>query len=376
MRAPALALGSVLLATLVVSPAARGQSPAASASGGTEQTAGVTTASNPSVEGVPPVSAPGPLLVGVTVFEHERVISAADGQAQLLFRDGSSFTVGPNSNLTLDDFTFDPGRGTGRAALSLGKGIFRFVGGKLSKEGAVELTTPAAVLGVRGGIALVEVGDQGATKATLLYGSELAVTARDGETVRIRRPGFSVTVAYAGAAPSEPVRVTADDLRHGLDPLRGQPDRTGGLPMRPPPPFVVAALRAPVVLAGPSPSGAPGAGSGSNPPPNNPPSGNAQSGSPPPNQPPGGGPGQAAGAGPPGGGAGLSVPSPFANAGGPGGGLGAGPGPGPGLAGSPGGARPIGAGPPGAGQAGPPPGPPAGQGAQARQRRMLAPTAP
>ena len=352
----------LLLASVITAPSAsRGQS-------ATETKAGVTTASNQSVEGIPPVSQRGPLLVGTAVFERERVISSADGQAQLLFRDGSSFTVGPNSNLVLDDFTYDAGRGTGRAALSLGKGVFRFVGGTLSKEsGGVELTTPAAVLGVRGGIALVEVGDAGATKATLLYGDDLAVTARDGETVHIRRPGFAVTVASAGAPPSEPVRVVADDLRRGLDPLRGQPDRTGGLPMRPPAPMVVGALRAPIMMAAPpAPTGKPAG----NAPPGNQPPGNApgaQAGPPP-------GPGAGPGAGPSGGPAPMAMPSPFATAaGGPGAGPGLG-GPGPAPAGPMAGARPPGAGPPGV--AAPPPGPPPAAGPQARQRRMLAPNAP
>jgi len=79
----------LLTLTLTLPLAAHGQ-PAV------EREAGVTTASNPSVEGVPPLSGRRALLVGVTVFERERVISAADGQAQLLFRDGSSFTVGPS----------------------------------------------------------------------------------------------------------------------------------------------------------------------------------------------------------------------------------------------------------------------------------------
>jgi hypothetical protein len=304
----------ILLLALALPPAARSQ-PAA------EREAGVTTASNPSVEGVPPLSGRHALLVGVTVFERERVISAADGQAQLLFRDGSSFTVGPSADLVLDEFTYDAQAGKGQIALTLGKGVFRFVGGVLSKDGSVSLTTPTAVLGVRGGIALVEVGEDGATTATLLHGDLLSVTGRTGEAARITRAGFSVTVADARSGPSEPARAAPAALRRALDLLRGQPNRPGGLAQRPAEATVEAALRAPIMMGGP-----------------------------------GGGPGGGPMGGPrPGG-----MASPFA-AGDPGG-----PPPG-GMQGPPPAARP-----PAMAQ----PGPPAPGGAQARQRQMMAPNAP
>jgi hypothetical protein len=306
----------ILLVALALAPAARSQ-PA------DPHEAGVTTAANPSVEGVPPLSGRHALLVGVTVFEHERVISAADGQAQLLFRDGSSFTVGPNADLVLDEFDYDAqagdgAAGKGRIALTLGKGVFRFVGGVLSKSGAVGLTTPTALLGVRGGIALIEVAEDGATTATLLHGEALTVTARSGETARITRAGFSVTVPDARSGPSEPARRPADALRRTMDALRGQPDRQGGLAQRPIEPAVEAALRAPVMVGGAA-----------------------------------GGPLRP-------GGMPMAMPSPF-GAGDPGG-----PPPG-GMQGPPLGMRPP---------AMAPPGPPAPAAAQARQRQMLAPTAP
>jgi hypothetical protein len=42
---------------------------------------------------------------------------------------------------------YDPKAGAGRLALNASRGVFRFVGGKLSKqENAVTMTTPAATL--------------------------------------------------------------------------------------------------------------------------------------------------------------------------------------------------------------------------------------
>ena len=72
---------------------------------------------------------------------------------QVLLVDGSTFTVGPGSDLVIDKFVYDPKKGTGQIAASFSKGVMRFVGGKISKnEGGVTVNTPAGALAIRGGI--------------------------------------------------------------------------------------------------------------------------------------------------------------------------------------------------------------------------------
>ena len=71
--------------------------------------------------------------------------------------DGSTFTVGPGSDLVIDKFVYDPRKGTGQITASFSKGVMRFVGGKLSKnDGGVTIDTPAGALALRGGIAFVD----------------------------------------------------------------------------------------------------------------------------------------------------------------------------------------------------------------------------
>lgn len=358
----------ILLLALTLPPAARAQS-------ADEHEAGVTTASNPSVEGVPPTSQRRALIVGTTVFEHERVISAADGQAQLLFRDGSNFTVGPGSDLVIDDFVYDPKTNTGKIAASLGKGLFRFVGGALSKDGSVAMTTPTAVLGVRGGIALVEVSATGATTAALLHGDVLTVTSRTGITTRIERAGFAVSVPDTQSPPSQPARMSPDQLRQGFDPLRGQPGRAGGLTQPPPSATVTAELRAPITTGTAGGTAAAAGSGGTRPGATTAPAGSGETRPGATSGPTGSGdarPGATS----------ASLPSPFAGAGpstlqGPGGSGGAGgPGGPSGLGGRPGAMGPGGPGGPGGGPGAGQAGPPAPGGAQARQRRMFAPNAP
>ncbi len=91
----------------------------------------------------------------------------------------------------------------GRLALTATKGVFRFVGGKISKNNPVTLKTPTAVIGIRGGIALVNVQPSGATQATFLFGDQMTVAAA-GVTQVATRPGFAITATAADEAPSAP----------------------------------------------------------------------------------------------------------------------------------------------------------------------------
>ena len=106
------------------------------------------------------------------------------------------------SKLVIDKYVYDPNRKTGEMALSTTKGVFRFVGGSISKNSEVVVTTPSATIGIRGGIATIEVADGGATRATFLYGDSLRVT-NQGVTQTATRNGSQIT-ASAGEKPTPP----------------------------------------------------------------------------------------------------------------------------------------------------------------------------
>src|SRR5260370_29046468 len=174
--------------------------------------AGVATAVNTTALALPPGGSESVLDVGAAVVQRERIATDTEGQAQLLMLDGSSFTIGPGASVVLDEFYFDPATGSGRAGLSLAKGILRFVGGKLSKSQAVTIETPNGTVGIRAGIPGIEVDDATtSTRATFLYGSEMTVTGRKGGIARGTSPGYAVRL-QRNAAPSKPVRGTARQL--------------------------------------------------------------------------------------------------------------------------------------------------------------------
>lgn len=91
---------------------------------------GVTAASVTNAVGKPPISPARNLETGLEVFFNEKIETNASGRAQLLFRDGTSLTVGKNSEMTIDEYVFDPDTDTGELVINVSKGIFRLVGGE------------------------------------------------------------------------------------------------------------------------------------------------------------------------------------------------------------------------------------------------------
>ncbi|HEU5481405.1 MAG TPA: FecR domain-containing protein, partial [Candidatus Tumulicola sp.] len=80
--------------------------------------------------------------------------------------DNSLLSAGPNSELALDQYSFDPTTNEGRFDTKLSKGTLAVVSGRIAKQSpkAMTVRTPGATLGVRG--------------------TEFVVSADDGRSVR------------------------------------------------------------------------------------------------------------------------------------------------------------------------------------------------
>ena len=184
---------------------------------------GVTSATSGDPRGQPPAQAERVLRVGVDVQANEAITTGIDDRAHLLFLDGSSLTLGPQARLTIDKFVYDPSVKKGELAVRATVGVFRFVGGKISKTRPVSVVTPSASLTIRGGIMLIDV-QPARTVATFVFGIEMTVVA-NGVTQTVTRPGWQVTV-LTGSAPTPPIQATPGSLSPEfakLEALRSQP---------------------------------------------------------------------------------------------------------------------------------------------------------
>jgi hypothetical protein len=185
---------------------------------------GVTSATSGGPTGKPPAEAERVLHVGVDVQANEVVTTGANDRAHLLFLDGSSITVGPQARLTIDRFVYDPNSKVGALAITASQGIFRFVGGKISKTTPVTVTTPAATLTIRGGIMIVS-ADASRTLAIFVYGNEMTVAAKSRVTT-VTRLGWQVTT-YAGQGPGQPAPTPPGSLASELAKLEAIGNKAG-----------------------------------------------------------------------------------------------------------------------------------------------------
>ncbi len=209
---------------------------------------GVTSITSGNPVGQPPAQAERVLRVGVDVQANERVTTRAEDRAHLVFLDGTALTVGPNSTLVIDKFVYDPDRKLGELSISTAKGVFRLVGGNISKTNDIKVTTPSASIGIRGGIATFEVAEGGGTKATFLYGQQMTVTGQ-GQTQVATRHGSQIS-ATTGRPPTPPAPVPPG----GLAPVGSFEKPPANVVVNPAPPAPVPGqLRAPVVVPAQAP---------------------------------------------------------------------------------------------------------------------------
>ena len=187
--------------------------PTASAATPSTGQVGIASAIRP---GVLSVSNERVVYIGNAVTFGERFRTDSTGVIHILLMDRSSMTLGPNSELVIDEFVFHPEAQQGSIAVNLLKGSLRAVGGFISKiitsqgRSAAQVRTHTATIGIRGGITLVDVQPD-STRGVFLFGEHMQVFTPEGQLKQtVTRPGFSVTAGPGGTG--EPVRVPSTDM--------------------------------------------------------------------------------------------------------------------------------------------------------------------
>lgn len=137
------------------------------------------------------------ITIGSSIAHMERIRTTSSGSVQVLFIDKTSMTVGPNSDVTIDNYVFDPKAANGSLAATVTKGAMRFVGGLISHNGNAEIKTATATIGIRGGVAIVN-----GPSVYAGYGST-SVTA-GGVTVTLAANEYTQTGNGIPAPPGPP----------------------------------------------------------------------------------------------------------------------------------------------------------------------------
>lgn len=109
------------------------------------------------------------MKVGSTIRTMETVATGDKSSSQFTMRDDTRLAIGPNSQVLLDKFIYDPNPELRQVVLTGLKGAMRFVTGNNPSK-TYTIKTPAATIGVRGTMFDVYIDDKGRTVVALLDG--------------------------------------------------------------------------------------------------------------------------------------------------------------------------------------------------------------
>ena len=149
---------------------------------------GTVSAVNRDMDGTPPAAQRRALDLGNQVVQDELIQTSTVGSGQLMFLDQTTLTVAPNSDIVLDEYVYDPDKQTGEIAISLTKGALRFIGGRISKTNDAVVRTPTATVGIRGGLTIIRVGEDGQTRVIHIAGEYSIITGKGGSKTTLSRP--------------------------------------------------------------------------------------------------------------------------------------------------------------------------------------------
>ena len=187
---------------------------------------GVAAAVRGNVEAAGAAAGTRILESGASIFLGDRITTDSRGHIQILLKDETVFTLGPDSALEMDEFIYDPNTEAGKVGAEVVKGVFRFVSGKVARKDPnnVEIKLPAGNIGIRGTIvggkvegmkSLVVLLGPGAKNNTGNKPGAIEVSNQIKEKVskvKVDRTGFGTTIEGPDAGPSRPKLVPLDQM--------------------------------------------------------------------------------------------------------------------------------------------------------------------
>jgi hypothetical protein len=221
----------VALLPLALCSAARAQVPA-----GGLMNIGIAAAVRGAVNALAPGQAAGRVIgSGKPVYLNDHITTGADSRLQILLLDETTFTLGPNSDMVLDEFVYDPKTNAGKVSAKISQGSFRFITGKVAQANPanMKVTLPVGTIGIRGTMVAGHADHRDAEIVLVGPGRDNnAQERRGGISVfnehgnsDVNSSGYGVTI-HDGGRPSRGFRFSPAQLAAILDEL--EPRHTAG----------------------------------------------------------------------------------------------------------------------------------------------------
>ena len=164
--------------------------------------------------------APRKLVKDAVFFVTDRITTEARSSVKLLFDDNTRFSIGNESELVIDRFTYRQADQANSFSSRVLKGTFRFVTGLLAREKPedMEVNTTVAVIGIRG---TQVIGETTATSAVIILlepedrsRKSIIQVANQFGSVIIDQPGYGTEIPDQYSPPSTPRRMRLETINN------------------------------------------------------------------------------------------------------------------------------------------------------------------
>ena len=93
-----------------------------------------------------------PAREGMHLLVNDILQTSADGRLGAILQDGTGIGLGPNTELRIDSFLYEPSDGKLGLLLRLARGVMAYFSGRIAHlaPGSVTVETPVGVIGLRG----------------------------------------------------------------------------------------------------------------------------------------------------------------------------------------------------------------------------------
>jgi hypothetical protein len=154
-----------------------------------------------------------------TPVEMQDTVTTAKSRVTLSFEHKTTVKITEQSRLVIDDFVYDPNKGTGKLAVRVALGTARYASGQIAKNSpqAVNVKTPTATVAVRGTDFSMTVDELGRSLVMLLPSCDKKSCVTGSIEVSNEAGSVLLDVAYQATvvtslttAPTSPTVVTID----------------------------------------------------------------------------------------------------------------------------------------------------------------------
>lgn len=159
-----------------------------------------------------------PLAIGSEIALADVIKTGRRCRLQIMFADNTIVSLGPASEFMVEEYAWDAQSKQGKMASRVNEGVFRVLGGSITKSSPQNFTTetPSATIGIRGSMYAGRVRD--GQLAVVFQGGRGIYVSNDLGSVDISTPGYGTRLDQPDQPPQEPYQVPKEELEQ-LDPV-------------------------------------------------------------------------------------------------------------------------------------------------------------